>query len=94
MKKWILIAMALNFGFLSAQTVHEARDSVKIYFRQGKIDLVPSLKGNLSALDRRFTASPVSISRTRPLVKVKAPFTPPQPSVGGPKKARSTSMPG
>lgn len=52
MKKWVLIAMAFNFGFLSAQTVHEARDSVKIYFRQGKIDLVPSLKGNLSALDR------------------------------------------
>lgn len=37
---------------LSAQVVHEVKDSVKIYFRQGKIDLVPSLRGNDSALGR------------------------------------------
>jgi len=37
---------------MSAQTAHEVRDSVKIYFRQGKIDLVPSLNSNQSALDR------------------------------------------
>ena len=37
---------------VSAQVVHEVKDSVKIYFRQGKIDLVPSLRGNDSALGR------------------------------------------
>lgn len=53
MKKWAtIIAMIFYCGFLSAQTVHEVRDSVEIYFRQGKIDLVPSLNGNQSALDR------------------------------------------
>lgn len=52
MKKWILIVLLCYCGCISAQTVHEVRDSVKIYFRQGKIDLVPSLSGNRSALDR------------------------------------------
>lgn len=53
MKKWAtIIIMIFYCGFLSAQTVHEVRDSVKIYFRQGKIDLVPSLKGNQASLDR------------------------------------------
>lgn len=37
---------------LSAQTVHQVRDSVKIYFRQGSIELDPFLKGNRQALDR------------------------------------------
>ena len=36
---------------LTAQTFHE-RDSVRIYFRQGKIDLVPELRGNQTALNR------------------------------------------
>lgn len=52
MKKWILIILLCYCGGISAQSVHEVRDSVKIYFRQGKIDLVPSLSGNQSALDR------------------------------------------
>ncbi len=53
MKKWATIFIMIFYcGFLSAQTVHEVRDSVKIYFRQGKIDLVPSLKENQSSLDR------------------------------------------
>lgn len=36
---------------LTAQTFHE-RDSVKIYFQQGKTDLIPELRGNQSALNR------------------------------------------
>ena len=36
---------------LMAQTFHE-RDSVKIYFRQGKTDLIPELRGNQTALNR------------------------------------------
>lgn len=51
-KKLFLIAFVFYGSCLSAQTVHEMRDSVKIYFRQGKIDLIPSLKSNQSALDR------------------------------------------
>ena len=39
-------------GQATAQTGHDARDSVKIYFRQGKIDLVPELRDNQKALDR------------------------------------------
>lgn len=52
MKNPILAAMILYCGCMSAQTAHEMRDSVKIYFRQGKIDLVSSLKSNQVALDR------------------------------------------
>lgn len=54
MKKWtiFILSLLLVSGCLRAQTVNEVRDSVKIYFRQGKIDLVPSLGGNQSALDR------------------------------------------
>lgn len=54
MKKWtVIIALSLFvYGYLSAQTVHETRDSVKIYFRQGKTDLVPSHGGNQHSLDR------------------------------------------
>lgn len=51
-KKLFLIAVVFYGGCLSAQTVHEARDSVRIYFRQGKIDLVPELRDNQKALDR------------------------------------------
>ncbi len=51
-KKLFLFVLILYSGCLSAQTAHEVRDSVKIYFRQGKIDLVPSLNSNQSALDR------------------------------------------
>ena len=45
----LVVAMA---GQVAAQTVHEVRDSVKIYFRQGKIDLVPELRDNQKSLDR------------------------------------------
>ncbi len=51
-RKLFLMALIFYGGCLSAQTVHEVRDSVKIYFRQGKIDLDPSLGSNRSALDR------------------------------------------
>lgn len=51
-KKLCLIALVFYGGCLSAQTVHEVRDSVKIYFRQGKIDLVPELRDNQKSLDR------------------------------------------
>ncbi len=51
-KKLILIALILWGGCLSALAVSEVRDSVTIYFRQGKINLVPSLNGNRAALDR------------------------------------------
>lgn len=52
MRKWVLIALLVCCGTMSAQSVDEIRDSVKIYFRQSKIDLVPSLRGNQAALDR------------------------------------------
>lgn len=51
-KKLVLIALVLYGGCLSAQTKQEVRDSVKIYFQQGKTDLVPSLNSNQSALSR------------------------------------------
>ena len=37
---------------VTAQTVHEIRDSVKIYFRQGRTELVPELRGNQSSLNQ------------------------------------------
>lgn len=54
MKKQILIIalLLLVTSSMSAQTTHEICDSVTIYFRQGKIDLVPSLRGNRQSLDR------------------------------------------
>lgn len=52
MKKLILVSLVLCCACMSAQTIHEVRDSVKIYFRQGKIDLVPELRGNQKSLDR------------------------------------------
>jgi len=52
-KKLILIAFVLYGGLLlSAQTVNEVRDSVKIYFHQGKVNLDPALGGNRFTLDR------------------------------------------
>lgn len=52
MKKLFFIALVFYGGYLSAQTVHEVRDSVKIHFRQGKTDLVPELRDNQKSLDR------------------------------------------
>ncbi len=37
---------------VSAQNVQEVQDSVKIYFKQGKIDLLPDFKDNQKALKR------------------------------------------
>ncbi|WP_026367459.1 DUF3575 domain-containing protein [Bacteroides sp. 14(A)] len=51
-KKLFFIALLFYGGCLSAQTVHEVRDSVQIHFRQGKIDLSPSVGDNRSALAR------------------------------------------
>ena len=51
-KKLVLIVLVLYGCCLSAQNRQEVRDSVKIYFQQGKTELVPSLKSNRSALNR------------------------------------------
>ena len=37
---------------LSAQNQQNMQDSVRIYFKQGKIELVPTLRNNQSALNR------------------------------------------
>ena len=37
---------------LAAQNHQNVQDSVRIYFKQGKIDLVPTLRENQSALNR------------------------------------------
>ncbi len=47
-----LVILLFFGGLLPAQTAREVQDSVKIYFRQGKFELVPLLNGNQSALDR------------------------------------------
>ena len=52
MKKLFFIILTLYGCSLSAQTKHEVRDSVKIYFQPGKIELVPSLGGNRQSLNR------------------------------------------
>ena len=52
MKKLFFIILTLCGCSLSAQTKHEVRDSVKIYFQPGKIELVPSLGGNRQSLNR------------------------------------------
>lgn len=39
-------------GYLHAQTVHNKKDSVKIYFGQGKSNLEPALGRNMSSLNR------------------------------------------
>ena len=52
-KKLLLIIVSiLHCNYLSAQRENVVCDSVKIYFRQSKIDLVPSLNNNKAALDR------------------------------------------
>lgn len=51
-KKLVLIALLFYGGCLSAYATDEVRDSVKIYFRQGKIDLNLDLNGNRSALGK------------------------------------------
>lgn len=50
---WIaaLLVVAMS-GQVAAQNVHEARDSVKIYFRQGKIELDPEFRNNRKSLNR------------------------------------------
>lgn len=50
---WIaaLLVVAMS-GQVAAQNVHEARDSVKIYFRQGKIELDPEFRNNRESLNR------------------------------------------
>lgn len=50
---WIaaLLVVAMS-GQVAAQNVHEAHDSVKIYFRQGKIELDPEFRNNREALNR------------------------------------------
>ena len=52
-KKLLLIIVSILYcNYLSAQRENVVCDSVKIYFRQSKIDLVPSLNNNKAALDR------------------------------------------
>lgn len=50
---WIaaLLVVAMS-GQVAAQNVHEARDSVKIHFRQGKIELDPEFRNNRESLNR------------------------------------------
>ena len=53
MKKILpFMVLLLYCAATAAQTTHEIRDSVKIYFRQGKIDLVPELRGNQVSLNQ------------------------------------------
>ena len=53
MRKILLFMALLLYGMvITAQTVHEIRDSVKIYFLQGKTELVPELRGNQSSLNQ------------------------------------------
>lgn len=52
MKKLFFMILTLCGCSLSAQTKHEVRDSVKIYFQQGKTELVPSLRDNMRSLNR------------------------------------------
>lgn len=53
MRKSLLFMVLLLYGMVvTAQTVHEIRDSVKIYFRQGRTELVPELRGNQSSLNQ------------------------------------------
>ncbi len=51
-KRLLFIVLVCSCGCLSAQTVHVVRDSVKIHFRQGKIDLVPEFRDNRRSLER------------------------------------------
>lgn len=53
-RKISLLALLFYCGGLSAQTTSRVCDSVKIYFRQGKIDLLPSFHGNKASLDRIY----------------------------------------
>ena len=49
----ILITAFMFYGAsLAAQNHQDVQDSVRIYFKQGKIDLVPTLRENQSALNR------------------------------------------
>ncbi len=53
MRKILLFMALLLYGMvITAQTVHEIRDSVKIYFLQGRTELVPELHGNQSSLNQ------------------------------------------
>lgn len=51
-RKIVFTALIFSCGCLSVQARHEVKDSVKIYFRQGGTELLPSLNGNRSALCR------------------------------------------
>lgn len=49
----ILITAFMFYGAsLAAQNHQDMQDSVRIYFKQGKIELVPTLRNNQSALNR------------------------------------------
>lgn len=51
---------------LAAQNHQNVQDSVRIYFKQGKIDLVPTLRENQSALNR-IQIRCVSLTQTLPI---------------------------
>lgn len=48
----LLIILVFYSGCLHAQTVYSKKDSVKIYFGQGKSNLDPAFGGNMSSLNR------------------------------------------
>lgn len=51
-RKICLLVLISYCGGLSSQAASVVCDSVKIYFRQGKTDLLPSFSGNKASLDR------------------------------------------
>lgn len=50
--KILIMAFMFYGASLAAQNHQDMQDSVRIYFKQGKIELVPTLRNNQSALNR------------------------------------------
>lgn len=49
--KILIMAFMFYGASLAAQNHQDMQDSVRIYFKQGKIELVPTLRNNQSALN-------------------------------------------
>ncbi len=60
--------MIFSCGCLSAQTIHMVRDSLKIHFRQVKIDLVQDFRNNRRSLER--TADSLRTSYAAPVYRL------------------------
>lgn len=60
----ILIMTFMFYGAsLAAQNHLDVQDSVRIYFKQGKIDFVPTLRENQSALNRIADTMRITLRR-------------------------------